>query len=324
MRGHPSDQCKSRPKRSQSTSQPGESREPPQWNNNLPQFLNQQNLCLHCAGDHQTATCTMTRQQQGRSTGKNITIPQNSPNTTQPSSSSPHSQISHPQSQSTVHIQMPTLNINAPPFLTNLHQAPPLPPAQNHSNPNFHINQQHICTPPAQPLNTQIPQPFNPHVPPPYFPQYPPTNSPSAQSTDSSILLALQKQWERRERLDLECNTMEKQKEERKRMKEERKQRKEDRKRTEKCENQQRSRINKAFEKIPRFDGTNLNYCFDWLEQTEALVKEHQRWIYREELLLNFGTSVSKTIHALPQGATNQNIKDAVLRNHSNLRTVSQ
>ena len=33
---------------------------------------------------------------------------------------------------------------------------------------------------------------------------------------------------------------------------------------------------------------------------------------------------MSKTIHALPQGATNQSIKDAVLRNHSNLRTVSQ
>ena len=41
MRGYPSDQCKSRPKRSQSMSQPGESREPPQWSNNLPQFLNQ-------------------------------------------------------------------------------------------------------------------------------------------------------------------------------------------------------------------------------------------------------------------------------------------
>ena len=92
----------------------------------------------------------------------------------------------------------------------------------------------------------------------------------------------------------------------------------------EKHENQQRSRINKAFEKIPRFDGTNPSYCFDWLEQTEALVNEHHGWIYREELLLNCGTSVSKTIHALPQGATNQNIKDAVLRNHSNLRTVSQ
>ena len=92
----------------------------------------------------------------------------------------------------------------------------------------------------------------------------------------------------------------------------------------EKHENQQRSRINKAFKKIPRFDGTNPNYCFDWLEQTEALVNEHHGWIYREELLLNCGTSVSKTIHALPQGVTNQSIKDAVLRNHSNLRTVSQ
>ena len=60
------------------------------------------------------------------------------------------------------------------------------------------------------------------------------------------------------------------------------------------------------------------------MEQTEALVNEHHGQIYREELLLNCGTSVSKTIHALPQGATNQIIKDAVLRNHSNLRTVSQ
>ena len=92
----------------------------------------------------------------------------------------------------------------------------------------------------------------------------------------------------------------------------------------EKHENQQRNRINKAFKKIPRFDGTNPNYCFDWLEQTEALVNEHHGRIYREELLLNCGTSVSKTIHALPQGVTNQIIKDAVLRNHSNLRTVSQ
>ena len=129
---------------------------------------------------------------------------------------------------------------------------------------------------------------------------------------------------ERQERLDMECNKMERQKEDRKRMKEEREQRKEDRKRVEKHENQQRSRINKAFKKIPRFDGTNLSYCFNWLGQTEALVNEHQGRIYREELLLNCGTSVSKTIQALPQGATNQHIKDVVLRNNSNLRTVSQ
>ena len=85
-------------------------------------------------------------------------------------------------------------------------------------------------TPPTQPFNAQLPQSFNPHVPPPYFPQYLPTNSPSAHNTDSLILLALQKQWERQERLDMECNQMEKQKEEKKRMKEEWEQRKEDRK----------------------------------------------------------------------------------------------
>ena len=56
------------------------------------------------------------------------------------------------------------------------------------------------------------------------------TTSPSAHSSDSSIILALQKQWECQEKLDMERNQMEKEKEERKRMKEEREQRKEDRK----------------------------------------------------------------------------------------------
>ena len=125
---------------------------------------------------------------------------------------------------------MPTLNINAPPFPSNLHQVPAPPLAQNNQSTNYHTNQQQMHTPPTQPFNAQLPQSFNPHVQPPYFPQYPPTNSPSAHSTDSLILLALQKQWERQERLDMEHNTMEKQKEERKRMKEEREQRKEDRK----------------------------------------------------------------------------------------------
>ena len=75
---------------------------------------------------------------------------------------------------------------------------------------------------------------------------------------------------------------MERQKKERKRMKEEREQRKEEQKRVEKRENQQKNHINKAFEKIPRFDGTNLNYCFDWLEQTEALVNKHEGRIYKK------------------------------------------
>ena len=127
-----------------------------------------------------------------------------------------------------MHVRTPTLNINAPPFPPNLHQAPLPPHAQNRPN-NFYTNPQQTHTP-SHTFNTQLPPPFNPHVPLPYFPQYPATTSPSAHSSDSSILLALQKQWERQEKLDMECNQMEKEKEERKRMKEEREQRKEDRK----------------------------------------------------------------------------------------------
>ena len=96
-----------------------------------------------------------------------------------------------------MHVQTPTLNINAPPFPPNLHQAPLPPHAQNRPN-NYYTNPQQTHTPP-HPFNTQLPQSFNPHVPLPYFPQYPVTTSPSAHSTDSSILLALQKQWERQE-----------------------------------------------------------------------------------------------------------------------------
>ena len=45
---------------------------------------------------------------------------------------------------------------------------------------------------------------------------------------------------------------------------------------------------------------------------------------YREELLLNSGGSVTKTIHNIDVDATPEQIKDIVLHNHSNLKTPSQ
>ena len=74
------------------------------------------------------------------------------------------------------------------------------------------------------------PQPFNPQILPSYFPQYPPSNSPSVGSSNSSILAALQKQWEKKERIDKEHFDMKRQKEERKRMKEEGNKRKKNKK----------------------------------------------------------------------------------------------
>ena len=236
-RGHTLDKYTSKPQRNGHTHETGESRNQWRRDQDLPQFSNHHNRCLHCTGDHQTKDCATTWQQQTLTTnnpasGTGTSTHNNSPNTSHYTSShsSTQSPASDQHSQSTIHVQTPTFNINAPHFQPNLHQAPPLPLAQNNQNTNYHTNQQKMHTPPTQPFNTQLPQSFNPQVPPPYFPQYPPTNSPSVNSTDSSILLALQKQWERQEKLDRECNEMERQKEERKRMKEERKQRKEDRK----------------------------------------------------------------------------------------------
>ena len=45
---------------------------------------------------------------------------------------------------------------------------------------------------------------------------------------------------------------------------------------------------------------------------------------YCEELLLNSGGSVTKTIHSIDVDATPEQIKDIVLCSHSNLKTPSQ
>ena len=227
-KGHSQDRCINMPQQTRCTN-PAKPRNQQRRNDDLPHFSNRHNKCLQCAGDHQTANCTRLQSSSNNTstTGTGIPPHQNAPSTSRTSAhTNSHSPTTH--SESTFHVQTPTLNITAAPFPPNLHQAPLPPHAQNKPN-NFYTNPQQTHTPP-HPFNTQLPPSFNPHIPPPYFPQYPATTSPSAHSSDSSILLALQKQWERQEKLDMEHNQMEKEKEERKRMKEEREQRKEDRK----------------------------------------------------------------------------------------------
>ena len=128
-------------------------------------------------------------------TGTSIPPQQHAPGTSRTSIT--NSQSPTTRTESTLHVGTPTLNINAPPFPPNLHQAP-LPPHANRPN-NFYTNAPNANTP-SHTFNTQVPPPFNLHVPPPYFPQYPVTTSPSVHSSDSSILLALQKQWERQKK----------------------------------------------------------------------------------------------------------------------------
>ena len=122
-RGHAPDRCTNKPQRNRHTHQTGESRDQQKRNKDLPQFSSHHNRCLQCAGDHQTANCTTTRQRQTPTTnspasGAGTSIHQNAPNTSH-SSSHPNSQSPTTHSQSTLHVQMPTLNINAPPFPSN-------------------------------------------------------------------------------------------------------------------------------------------------------------------------------------------------------------
>ena len=167
--GHTLDKCTSKPQCNGHTHETGESRNQWRRNQDLPQFSNHHNRCLHCVGDHQTKDCATTRQQQTPTTnnpasGTGTSTHSNAPNTSHYTSSKSNTQspASHQHSQSTIHVQTPTLNINAPHFQPNLHQAPPPLLAQNNQNTNYHTNQQQMHTPSTQPFNTQLLQSFNP------------------------------------------------------------------------------------------------------------------------------------------------------------------
>ena len=111
-RGHTSDKCTSKPQRNGNTHETGESRDQWRRNQDLPQFSNRNNRCLHCAGDHQTRDCATTQQQQTPTTnnpasGTGTSTHSNAPNTSHYTSSQSNTQspASHQHSQSTIHVQ---------------------------------------------------------------------------------------------------------------------------------------------------------------------------------------------------------------------------
>ena len=156
------------------------------------------------------------------------------------------------------------------------------------------------------------PQQYNPQIPSPYFHHYPPTNIPSVDSNESLLARVFHRQMdmaERQEQHDQKRGEREKHEEECEKW--------------EKREANQRACINKAFKKIECFDGSNPNRCFPWLKQIHAMSNNYNR-DYHEELLLNSGGSITKTIHNIDVDASAEQLKDIILCNHSNLKTPSQ
>ena len=220
------------------------------------------------------------------------------------------------QSASTMNMSTPMLIVNNP------LQSGPQQGQQQHPPPNQPTNSpirhnqfnQQFQQPPVPQVSPLMapPQQYNPQIPPPYFHHYPPTSSPSVDSNESMLATVFHKQIdmaERQEKHDQEREEREKCREEHKKCK--------------KREANQRAYINKVFEKIEHFDGSNPNRCLPWLEQLHVMSKHYNR-DFHEEFLLNSGGSITKTIHNIDINTTPEQIKDIVLHNHSNLNTPSQ
>ena len=218
-------------------------------------------------------------------------------------------------------ISTPTLMVNnplqsGPQQGQQQHQPPQIPPQNWPANSPIRHNQfnQQFKQPPMPQVSPLMapPQQYNPQIPPPYFHHYPPTNSSSVDSNESLLARVFHRQMdmaERQEKHDQEREEREKCREE-----------------CEKCEKReanQRACINKAFEKIEYFDGSNPNRCLPWLEQIH-MISNNYNTDYSDELLLNSRGSTTKTIHNIDVNATPEQIKDIVLHNHSNLKTPSQ
>ena len=208
--------------------------------------------------------------------------------------------------------------INNPQQFQQGHQRQSAPPVQQQVsqqvrpsvsqqfNPQF--NQ--YTAPHASPLFAQ-PQ-FNQQYPPPYpgqWPQHLPSVHSNITETRELITHVLDRQFKLyhdREDAREEC----------KRWKEELEKKYRD-------DNNNRNRINKAFEKVNRFDRSNPDQCLLWMEEIFALAHNHKRNA-REERLYNSGGSIQKTLYSSSLEATEDEICDILLQNHSNLKTLSQ
>ena len=58
------------------------------------------------------------------------------------------------------------------------------------------------------------------------------------------------------------------------------------------------------------------------MARTNALTTNNYNRDYCEELLLNSGGSITKTVHNIDVDATAEQIKDTILHNHFNLKTL--
>ena len=244
-------------------------------------FSNLTNRCIHCGGEHAPASCPTMYQ----------------PKATPSTSSYESPKRSTRANQSTRRSTTPTLLVN------------------NVTSGQVRGNQVHQVTPQVSPnaqQNLFAPPPqSNSFPPPPYFPipfpppPVPPSNvsiAPSAPASDLSAAISLMMNAVNQGNANTTTITdasqmgVDAQAEENK-----------------------NARLDKQFDKIKIFDGTNPAECHPWLEEVHALCTQTGR-PFKEMLLLCAGQAVQNFIIDMAPNATDEQIKNDLITGYSDLQ----
>ena len=267
---------------------------PPQQQVN--KFSNPANRCIHCGGEHAPASCP-TRYQ---------------PKATPSTSSYVSPKQSTRGSQSTQRSATPTLLVN------------------NVTSGQVRGNQVHQVTPQVSPNVQQnlfaLPPQSNSFPPPPYFPipfpppPVPPSNvsiAPSAPASDLSAAISLMTNAVNQGNANTTTITDALQ-----------------RTTTQfadalqqtiqmgvdaQAEENKNARLDKQFDKIKIFDGSNPAECHPWLEEVHALCTQMGR-PFKEMLLLCAGQAVRDFILDMAPDATDEQIKNDLITRYSDLQ----
>ena len=281
-------------------------------------FSNPNNKCLHCGGDHRSAVCPMQSQHQ----------PTPSTSSCVSSAGKSHINMSPQQgtknSQSTACSTMSTLLVNNPARTPRHDTGSNIPQVSPQVTPN--VPQQHnYYMPNAIPPPTQIPNQF---LPPPYFsipfppPPVAPSNASAASSAPASdlsaaitlmtnavkqgnsnttaIMDALQRTTTQfadalQQTIQMGVDAQ--------------------------AEEIKIARLDKQFDKIKIFDGSDPSACHPWLEEVHALCTQTGR-SFREVLLLCAGQAVQAFIMDMSPDATDDQIKNDLITRYSDLQEL--
>ena len=280
-----------------------------------PWFSNPNNKCLHCGGNHRSAVCPSKSQHQ----------PTPSTSSCVSSAGKPHINMSPQQgtknSQSTACSMTSTLLVNKPARAPRHDTGNNIPQVSPQVNPN--VPQQHNLYVPNAIPPTQIPNQF---LPPPYFPiPFPPlpvapsnvSAASSAHASDLSAAITLMTnavnpgnsnttaitdalQRTTTQFVDTLQQTIQMGVDAQ-------------------AEEIKNARLDKQFDKIKIFDGSDPSACHPWLEEVHALCTQTGR-SFREMLLLGTGQAVQAFITDMSPDATDDQIKNDLITRYSDLQ----